>query len=70
VVAVVAPGKIFFLFLARAAAKIPVLSMSFTFPSSVKNYFVVIPNVVIVVVAVMNTVTGAYACSAAGDDYG
>jgi hypothetical protein len=67
-VMVVAPFEIFPLFIARAAAKIPMASMGVTLPPVVINYFVVVPYVVVVVVAVMNTVTGADSCRAAGDD--
>jgi hypothetical protein len=60
-VMIVAPGKVFLLLICRASAEVPMLSMSFTFPSAIKNYFVVIPHVIVIVIAVVNPVAGANA---------
>jgi hypothetical protein len=56
-VLVVTPRPIFFLLSGRAVTKIHVIAMGFTLPPAVKNHFIVIPNVVITIVSVVNTVT-------------
>src|SRR5579872_934102 len=69
VLMIVTPLEILSAFSIRAAAKVSMISMGFVFPPGVKNNFVVVPQVVIVVIVVMNTITGADSCRAAGDNH-
>jgi hypothetical protein len=65
---VMAPCPILSLLARRAAAKIPMTSMSFTFPAAVKADFIIIPYVIVIVIAVMNAVTSAYTSRTATDN--
>jgi hypothetical protein len=58
-VVIVAPGKVFLLLIRRASAEVPMLSMGFTFPSVIENYFIVIPHVIVIVISVVNPVARA-----------
>jgi hypothetical protein len=66
-VLVVTPRPIILLLIHTAATKIRMLAMGFTFPPTVKTKFIVIPNVVIIIVRVVNTVTRRYARRTAAD---
>ena len=43
-------------------AEIPMIPTGFAFPAVIKNYFMVIPHVIVIVIAVVNSVASAYAC--------
>ena len=62
----VAPIPVFFLLIVGALTKVPVVSVGLVFPPAVVHNLVVVPDMVIVVVAVMNRVARAYAGCAAG----
>jgi hypothetical protein len=69
-VLVVPPRIIFLLLIGMAFPKIPVIAMRFTFPPRIEHYLVVVPHMVIVVVAVVNAVTGTDARPATGEYQG
>ncbi len=58
----VTPSKILFLLRFGAFADIHMTSMGFTFPTAVETYFSPIPDMIIIVIAVVNSVASAYAC--------
>jgi uncharacterized membrane protein len=66
----VAPSKIFFLFICMAFAEIHMMSMGFTFPTAVETYFSAIPHMIVIVIAVVNSIASAYARRTSGDDRG
>jgi hypothetical protein len=54
------PAKIFFLLFRGAAAEVPMLPMTIAFPPIIINNLIVIPHVIVIVIAVVNPVTGFY----------
>jgi hypothetical protein len=66
----VAPRKIFFLFIRRAFAKIRMTPVGFTFPAAVETYLSAIPHVIVIVIAVVNSVASAHARRTSGDEHG
>ncbi len=65
----VAPSKILFLLGCRTFAEIHVISMGFTFPTAVESYFSAIPHMIVIVIAVVNSVASAYARRTSGDEH-
>jgi len=52
----VAPVPVFFLILVIAIFEIAMVAVGFTFPLRVKDYFVIVPAVIVVVIAVVDAV--------------
>jgi hypothetical protein len=64
-VLVVAPRVIFLLLIGGAFPKILMIAVRFGLPPRIEHYLVVVPYVVVVVIGVVNAVTGFYARRAA-----
>ncbi len=65
----VAPSKVFFLFICMAFAEIHMTSVGFTFPAAVETYFSAIPHVIVIVIAVVNSIASIYARRTSGDEH-
>ena len=65
----VAPSKILFLLSFRAFADIHMFSMGFTFPTAVESYLCAIPHVIVIVIAIVNSVASAYARRTSSDEH-
>jgi hypothetical protein len=69
-VLVVPPRIIFLLLIAGALPKILVMPVRVILPSGIEDHLVVVPHVIIVVVAIVNAVTGLNARPATGENQG
>jgi hypothetical protein len=51
-------------------AEIPMIPTGFAFPAVIKNYFMVIPHVIVIVIAVVNRIASADARRTSGEKHG
>jgi hypothetical protein len=53
------PRKIFFLLIRGTLSEVHMAAMGFPFPPIIENYFIVIPDVIVIVIAVVNCIASA-----------